>query len=76
MYLVMDIKNLKLEDLSDAIPALLTIVLIPMTYSITAGIGIGFLAHVVCAGCSRQKKALTPGVLILAGIFLLYFVCA
>lgn len=76
MYLMMDIKNLKLDNLGDAIPALLTIVLIPMTYSITAGLGIGFLAYVVCSMCSRKRQNLTPGVLILAGIFLLYFVLA
>ena len=76
MYLVMDLKNLELNDMSDAIPALLTIVLIPMTYSITAGLGIGFLAYVVCSLCTRQRKNLTPGVIVLAGIFLLYFILA
>lgn len=73
MYLVMDIKHLDLSDLCDAIPALLTIVMIPMTYSITAGLGIGFLSYVVCALCTRSRKNLTPGVIILSGIFLLYF---
>lgn len=76
MYLLMDVRNLKLDDLADAIPALLTIVLIPMTYSITAGLGIGFLAYVVCSLCARQRKNLTPGVMILSGIFLLYFILA
>ena len=76
MYLVMDLKNLELNDMSDAIPALLTIVLIPMTYSITAGLGIGFLTYVVCSLCTRRRKNLTPGVMILAGIFLLYFILA
>lgn len=71
---MMDVKNLKLDDLGDAIPALLTIVLIPMTYSITAGLGIGFLSYVVCSMCSRKRQNLTPGVLVLAGIFLLYFI--
>ena len=74
MYLVMDIRNLEINDLGDAIPALLTIVFIPMTYSITAGLGIGFLTYVVCSLCTRQRKNLTPGVIILAVIFLLYFV--
>ncbi|MCQ2452599.1 MAG: NCS2 family permease [Oscillospiraceae bacterium] len=74
MYLMLDITKLELKDLADAIPALLTIVFIPMTYSITAGIGIGFLSYVVCALCRRRWKDLTPGVILLAVVFLLYFV--
>ena len=44
--------------------------------AITAGLGIGFLAYVGCSLCTRQRKNLTPGVLILAAIFLMYFILA
>ncbi len=40
------ISNLKLEQFEDVIPAFLTIVLIPLTFSITQGILWGFISHV------------------------------
>lgn len=78
MYLIMDVRKLDLDDLADAIPALLTIIAIPITYSITTGIGIGFLSYVICALTGGKKedgsRQITLGVLILAVIFLLYFI--
>jgi len=76
MYLMMDIRKIQMNDLADALPALLTIITIPMTYSITAGIGIGFLSYVICAAVTKKKEELTPGVLVLALIFLMYFIMA
>ena len=41
------VKHIAWDDNEIAIPAFLTIVLMPFTYSITAGIGAGFIAYVV-----------------------------
>ena len=43
-------------DLEIAIPAFLTIVLMPFTYSITVGIGAGFLAFVLIKVVLRQGR--------------------
>lgn len=56
-----------------AIPAFLTILLMPLTYSITAGMGAGFIAHVVikvAMGKARQVHPLMWGTALL---FVLYF---
>lgn len=56
-----------------AIPAFLTIALMPFTYSITAGIGAGFLAYVVLKivmGKARQVHAL---LWLIAVLFVVYF---
>jgi AGZA family xanthine/uracil permease-like MFS transporter len=53
------VARLPLERLEDAIPAFLTIVLIPLTFSITQGILWGFLSHAilyVIAGRGREVK--------------------
>jgi AGZA family xanthine/uracil permease-like MFS transporter len=53
------VARLPLERLEDAIPAFLTIVLIPLTFSITQGILWGFLSHAilyVIAGRAREVK--------------------
>lgn len=39
-------KNLKLDSIKEVVPAFLTIALMPLTYSITNGIGFGILAYV------------------------------
>jgi len=41
------VREISFEHLEDTIPAFVTIVLIPLTFSITAGILWGFISHVV-----------------------------
>ena len=45
--MMQQVKGIDWDDLEIAIPAFLTIVLMPFTYSITVGIGAGFLAYVL-----------------------------
>lgn len=55
---------LPLENLEDAVPAFLTLVLIPLTFSITQGILWGFVSHVALyalAGRGREVKPLLWG---------------
>ena len=44
--MMQQVKGISWDDLEIAIPAFLTIVLMPFTYSITAGIGAGFVTYV------------------------------
>ncbi|MET8567882.1 NCS2 family permease [Streptomyces sp. NPDC004783] len=56
-----------------AVPAFLTIVVMPFTYSISNGIGAGFISYVVikaCLGKGREVHWLLWGT---AGLFLVYF---
>ncbi len=48
--------SLKLDRLEDALPAFLTIVLIPLTFSITQGMLWGFISHVVLYTLSGRRK--------------------
>ena len=45
--MMQQVKGIAWDDLEIAIPAFLTIVLMPFTYSITVGIGAGFLVYVL-----------------------------
>ena len=60
-------------DLDIAIPAFLTIVLMPFTYSITAGIGAGFVAYVVIKIARGQARRLHPLMWLISVLFVLYF---
>src|SRR6185503_5695619 len=41
------VRDINVADLEDGLPALLTIILMPLTYDITVGIGAGFISWVV-----------------------------
>ena len=61
------------DDLEIAIPAFLTIVLMPFTYSITVGIGAGFLAYTAIKLVHRKASEVHPLMWIVAILFRLYF---
>ena len=54
--MMQQVKNIDWDDLEIAIPAFLTIVLMPFTYSISVGIGAGFLAYVLIKVVPRQGR--------------------
>jgi AGZA family xanthine/uracil permease-like MFS transporter len=56
-----------------AIPAFLTIVLMPFTYSITVGIGAGFISYVVLIVAKGETRKVHPLLWGVAGAFVVYF---
>jgi len=51
----------------------LTIMIMPFTFSITDGIGIGFLAYVVVRASQGRTRDVHPFMWIASAAFLLYF---
>ncbi|KXX71991.1 NCS2 family permease [Flammeovirga sp. SJP92] len=54
IYMFKNIKAIKFDDLVEGAPAFLTIILMPLTYSISNGLTFGFLSYLVIAICSGQ----------------------
>ena len=67
------VKDIDWSDLGIAIPAFLTIILMPFTYSISVGIGAGFVSHVVIRLVQGRRKDVHPLLLLVAGLFMVYF---
>jgi len=67
------IRNIDFSDYDMAIPAFLTIVLMPFTYSITAGIGAGFIAYVVIKAARRKFAEIHPLMWVISLMFVIYF---
>jgi len=64
------------DDFSESIPAFFTMILMPLCYSISDGIMIGFIVYVLmnaCTGKGRIKK-ITPTMWVLAILFILRYV--
>jgi len=71
--MMQQVKGIDWEDLEIAIPAFLTIVLMPFTYSITAGIGAGFIVYVLIKAVRGKASVVHPLMWAIAGLFVLYF---
>jgi AGZA family xanthine/uracil permease-like MFS transporter len=56
-----------------AVPAFLTIILMPFTYNITVGIGAGFITHVVIRVVQGRAKEIHALLWIIAALFMVYF---
>jgi AGZA family xanthine/uracil permease-like MFS transporter len=67
------IKEIDWQDYGIGIPAFLTIILMPFTYSIAVGIGAGFITHVVIRYIQGRRKEVHPLLLLIAGLFMIYF---
>jgi AGZA family xanthine/uracil permease-like MFS transporter len=71
--MMQQVKGIDWDDLEIAIPAFLTIVLMPFTYSITVGIGAGFLAYAVIKLVRGKAGEVHPLMWVVAVLFVLYF---
>ncbi len=67
------VRKLDLTDFSLAFPAFLTIVLMPFTYSITNGVGAGFVSYVVLQSVKGKARDIHPLLWIVAVLFVIYF---
>jgi AGZA family xanthine/uracil permease-like MFS transporter len=67
------IKHIDWDDIEVALPAFLTIVLMPFTYSITVGIGAGFIAHVVVKLVRGKVREIHGLMWLVAAMFVVYF---
>src|SRR5665648_921725 len=71
--MMMQISGIDWKDLEVALPAFLVIVLMPFTYSITVGIGAGFIAFVVLKVALGKAKLVHPLLWVCAALFVVYF---
>lgn len=67
------IRRIDFSDYAIAIPAFLTIVLMPFTYSITNGIGAGFVSYALIKIFQRQARQVHPLLWVVAALFVVYF---
>ena len=67
------IRNIDWDDLGIALPAFLTIILMPFTYNISVGIGVGFVSHVIIRAIQGRSKEVHPLLWLVSGLFVIYF---
>ncbi|WP_376768489.1 NCS2 family permease [Pseudonocardia pini] len=67
------VSGIDLTDLRTALPAFLTIVVMPFTYSIANGIGAGFVSYVLLAAATGRARTVHPLMWVVAVAFVGYF---
>ncbi|MBQ4916944.1 MAG: NCS2 family permease [Muribaculaceae bacterium] len=73
VMMMSSVVRIDFRDYTEAIPAFICIVMMPLCYSISDGIVLGMLSYVVLNLLGGNKKKLTVGMYILATFFLLKF---
>jgi AGZA family xanthine/uracil permease-like MFS transporter len=62
------------DDLTDAIPAYITIIAMPLCYSISEGISLGVISYVVLKLCTGKAKKVNWLMYVLAVLFILKYI--
>lgn len=74
MLMASSLRHIAWEHFETAAPAFLTVLLMPLTYSIATGIAIGFIVYPVTMAAARRRREIHPLMVALAILFIGYFV--
>ncbi|TFC92759.1 NCS2 family permease [Cryobacterium breve] len=72
--MVSQIRFVDFSEFSSVLPVFLTIIVMPLTYSIANGIGAGFIAWVLVRSFSGKAREISPLLWVVAAGFLVFFV--
>lgn len=71
LFMISSVAKINFSDMSEGLPAFLTIVFMPFTYSIAEGIVFGMLSFAFIKVCSGKAKDVSATVYVIAVLFLL-----
>jgi adenine/guanine/hypoxanthine permease len=73
VLMMAQVKEIDFSDFTVALPAFLTIVVMPFTYSIANGLGAGFISYVLLRALTGRARGIHPLMWIIAVAFAVYF---
>ncbi|MEH6611130.1 MAG: NCS2 family permease [Halioglobus sp.] len=73
LLMMSGMRDLDWDDATELIPALLTIIMIPLSFSIANGIAVGFISYVAIKVISARTSEVSLGAWFLAAIFVAKF---
>lgn len=76
VFMMDTIKKIDLEDISEALPAFITIIMMVLTYSIADGMILGLLCYVLIKLLTGKHKEISVAMYILAALFILNYIFA
>jgi len=72
--MLMAVTDIKFDDLSEAVPAYLCLLAMPLMYSISEGIAIGVISYVIINVCTGKSKKVTPLMYVLTVLFICKYI--
>ena len=73
LFMMSPIKDINMNDYAESIPAFITIVMMPLTYSISDGILMGLITYVLLRLFAGRYRELKLGMIVLAVLFVLKY---
>ena len=67
------IKDIDFTDFEEGLPALLGVILMPLTFSITVGIGAAFVSYVIIKIVVGKLESIHPLMWVVSAAFVVYF---
>ena len=74
VLMMSEVVNIKFDDFTDAFPAFMTIIMMPLTYSIAQGLAFGFMSYTIIkliTGKHKENNAVTYTMTVL---FIIHFI--
>ncbi|MBO7297481.1 MAG: NCS2 family permease [Clostridia bacterium] len=73
VLMINNVRDIEWSDPAVALPAFLTVAMMPFTYNISFGIGFGLLSYVIIKLCTGKAKEVSVATYVLTAIFLAMF---
>lgn len=74
VLMVANLNKIEWNKFEIAVPAFLTIIMMPLTYSIATGIACGFIFYPITMLMANRRKEIHPIMYFMAVVFILYFI--
>lgn len=74
VFMMQSVAELDLRDFSKAVPAVITMLAMPLTFSIAEGIALGFVVYVSFNLLTGRARQVTPLAYVLAALFLAHLI--
>ena len=74
VYMMQSVTKIDFNDIDIAIPAFLTLAMIPFTYSLSTGLGFGFISWTIIKLVRGKYKEISPLMYVLTAVFILMFI--
>lgn len=74
MLMMTGMKQINWDDMTDAIPAIITVIMMPLTFSIANGIAMGFVTYTALKLFSGRRHEISPSIWALTALFIAKFI--
>ena len=74
MLMMTGMKQINWDDMTDAIPAIVTVIMMPLTFSIANGIAMGFITYTAMKFFTGRKADISLSIYVLTAIFISKFI--